>query len=109
MAENIRKAINTPKTGEEDCKSLLESEGSVSEFADFWEKHGDDLATIAARKLLDFVSGSYSSDEIDAYKKAQKDLSVFFIDCWKERDMRRKKIEEEFEKAHSDKLSDEPQ
>ena len=98
MHEALRKSIENKGISESEyeCEKVLGSSQKVNAFAQFYEEMEDSLAVVAADKLMSFYSGlDVTGMEGDAYKKAQKDIGMFFARCWQEREDKIKKMDEE--------------
>lgn len=90
----IKKLIDNKEKSEKKGLGVLGYKKDVKAFAIFWEQQGDNLAVVAADRLINFlIENDIDSKEARAYKKAQQDMNKFFIECWKERELERKEQE----------------
>jgi len=70
------------------CRQALGDKASVSEFAKFWERNGEDLLVVSAMLMHEYTAQrSFTKKEFDAYKLAIGDFGKFFVDCSKEHEI----------------------
>lgn len=107
MIKELQKYFTNKRTrkGGLPCERILGTNTSVNNFAEFWDRNGDDLMLISAVKLHEFESEStFTMDELVTYKKGMADVALFFKKCWDEREMKREETKTVVEVSPSEPL-----
>lgn len=85
--ETIRKLIEN-KTVEgvvTPCEKVLGELESVYILADFWDRYADIMDLIGVNGVIEYVSGSITGEQADAYKMGIGYIGKFMAECSKER------------------------
>ena len=93
--QKVVKNLHQKRADFEHCKGVLGNTSKVNQFAVFWGTNGQDLQIVVARQMIDFCEkNSFSDSEWKAFRAGVSALPVFFSQCYKEVEKRKKSIEE---------------